>query len=474
MSIVAPAPLVVDVDGTLIRSDLLHETVMQFVAHFPLQAWRLPLWLAAGRNHLKCELAARVDLDLETIPLRDETVAHIRAAQAEGRPVYLASASERLLVERLAERIGGIAGVFGTDRSANAAGSQKAAQLNAAFGAGGYDYIGDRPVDFAVWSSARRVLAVAHREGFARRIVRAFPDADIIARPKLSPHAYFKALRPHQWAKNLLVFLSLIAGHHFDWATILETTLAFVCFCLAASSAYVLNDLLDLPADRLHPRKRGRPVAAGDVPIGHGAALSAVLMALAIATSLLLPTPFVVILAIYVVLTLAYSLLLKRKLLIDVIVLGALYTIRVLGGAAASGVRESQWLLMFSLVLFLSLATVKRCSELVARREAGKARLPGREYRAEDLDVLLPLAAASGYGAVLVVSLYLSSPEVVAIYSHPDRLWLICPLLLYWVSRVLVLSNRNELHDDPVVFALKDPISWLTGAIAAIIIAVSI
>lgn len=463
-------PLVVDVDGTLTKTDLLHEKIIEFIARHPLQSWRLPVWLAGGRAKLKCELADRVDLDLATLPLRDEIVARVRRAQDEGRPVYLASASEQKLVQALADEIGGIAGVFGTDATANAAGKVKAEKLNAAFGPGGYDYIGDRTVDFAVWPSARKVLAVSHSSAFSRRLHRQFPDAEIVVQPRLRAAAYVNALRPHQWAKNSLVFMSPAAGHHFDLTTLLATLLAFVCFCLAASGAYVINDLLDIPGDRAHPRKRSRPFASGAIPVAHGPLMAFLLLGGAIGGALLLPAWFLAILILYVVATLAYSLVLKRKILIDVIVLGSLYTMRVLAGGAVVGVEQSPWLLMFSLFLFLGLAIVKRCSELVARRAEGKLAMAGRGYHVEDLNILLALGAAAGYGAVLVVALYIGSPEVQELYRHPERLWLICPLLLYWMSRILILSNRNELHDDPVIFALTDRVSWAVGAIGAAVV----
>lgn len=465
-------PLVVDVDGTLIKTDILHETVMQFAAHHPLQLWRVPLWLAGGRHKLKCELAARVPLDIATLPLREETLARIAAARAEGREVYLASASENGLVQRLADSMGGIRGAFGTDATGNVAGERKAELLNARFGEGGYDYIGDRPVDFPIWRSARKVLAVSHGAGFSRRIGREFPEAEIIAQPRRTHRAYLRALRPHQWAKNVLVFLPTIAGHQFDPASLLATLLAFICFCFAASGAYVINDVLDLPADRAHPRKRHRPFAAGDLPITDGILLGGLLMGIAIFAAMALPGRFLIMLGGYAALTLAYSLALKRQPLVDVIILGCLYTLRVLGGIAAAGTYYSPWLLMFCLFLFCSLAIVKRCSELIARRHDNGAP-SGRGYVVQDLAVLLPLGAAAGYGAVLVVALYLSSIEVRALYTHPVRLWLICPLLLYWISRVLVLCNRDQLHDDPVIFALTDKVSWVTGLLAAAIILAS-
>lgn len=467
-------PLVVDVDGTLVRGDLLHEAALQFVARHPLQAWRLLAWLARGKAALKSELAARVDPGSDSVPLRDETIAAIREARAEGRPVVLASASHRRWVEPIAGRVGAT-DVMATDAAVNLAGRNKAEALVRRFGRGGFDYIGDQPIDLPVWDAARLPLLVAHRRGLEAVVHRRFANARTIVRERRTLRPYLRALRPHQWAKNLLVFLPVVAGHAFlDPARLAAASLAFLAFCSAASSAYIINDLLDLPGDRDHPRKRNRPFASGQATPVAGLALASALMALSLCLAASLPWRFVVVLCAYVALTLGYSLVLKRRLLIDVIVLGGLYTIRVLGGVTATGQVQSQWLLMFSLFLFLSLATVKRCSELVARREAGKPPPLGRGYVVGDLAVLFPLASAAGYGAALVVALYLSSPEVARLYAHPGRLWLVCPVLLYWISRVLVICNRDELHDDPVIFALTDRISWLCGVLVAAVIGVSI
>lgn len=468
-------PLVVDVDGTLIRSDLLHEALLQFVAHRPRELWRLPGMLAKGKAAFKATLAEGADPGTASVPLRDETVAIIRAAQAQGCPVYLASASDRRWVDSIAARIGGIAGVMATDAGINLAGANKADALVAEFGKGGFDYIGDNRVDMPVWAQARRQLAVTDSARLEASVTARFPAAEIIARPRVPVRAYVKAMRVHQWAKNVLVFLPVIAAHRVtDVSVLIAACLAFLAFSFAASSAYIINDLLDLPADRQHPRKRLRPFAAGTVPVARGVVLSAALMLSALLLATLLPSRFLLVLGGYIILTLAYSLVFKRQMLIDVIVLCGLYTIRVFGGLAAISVPPSQWLLMFSLFLFLHLAIVKRCSELIARRETGKTDVPGRGYRMEDLQALFPLAAAAGFGAVLIVALYLSSPEVALLYTHPKRIYLMCPLLIYWTSRVLMLANRNEMHDDPVVFALTDRVSLLTGVGAAAIILASV
>lgn len=470
----AARPLIVDVDGTLIKTDLLYESALQLVARHPGMAWKLPGWVFAGKSALKRRIADHVDLDMETMPLREEVVALVRDAQGRGVPVYLASASDARYVDALARRIGGIAGVFGTSAGVNLAGARKAERLEQEFGRGGYDYVGDRPVDYSVWRSAGSVLAIAHDAGFERRVLRDFPGARIVARARPDARGYVQAMRPHQWAKNVLVFLPMFAGHHFSAGAIVGALLAFVCFSLAASSAYIVNDLLDLPADREHHRKRNRPFAAAAVPIQHGIVLAGVLLALALTGALAISAEFMGVLAIYVATTLTYSFLLKRKPIVDVIVLGGLYTIRVLGGVVAVEAKQSPWLLMFCLFLFLSLAIVKRCSELVASQSSGRAQISGRGYRVDDLAMISALGAAAGYGAVLVVTLYLASPEVARLYSYPTRMWLICPLLLYWISRILLLAHRGEMHDDPVVFAISDRVSWITGALVAAVVALSI
>lgn len=468
-------PLVVDVDGTLVRTDLLHEASLLFLANHPFESPRLALWLARGKATLKSQLAQRVSPNVERLPLRDETLARIREAQAVERPVYLASASEESYVARLADSIGGITGTFATTPERNLAGAAKADCLVDAFGAKGFDYIGDHPVDVPVWQQSRRQLIVARSGGFETRMRRAFPDAEVIARPRTTPRSMIKTLRAHQWSKNGLLFLALIAGHRFDVATIAATLLGFIAFCAAASSAYIINDLLDIPNDRAHARKRFRPLPAGDLTIVTGIVMSGLLLLLALGIAImLLPRIFLGALLLYMVATLTYSLLLKRKAIVDVITLAGLYTLRVFAGLFAGGLTSSEWLPMFSLFLFLCLAIEKRCSELVRRREAGEERLEGRNYRVADLAILFPMAAAAGYGSVFVVALYLSSNEVRALYTHPERLWLICPLLLYWISRVLILSNRNEMHDDPIVFALTDRISWYVVVCAMAIVGAAI
>lgn len=281
------------------------------------------------------------------------------------------------------------------------------------------------------------------------------------------PATYLEALRPHQWAKNLLVFLPLLAAHEAtNTALLLQAVLAFLAMSLCASGNYVINDLLDVKADRAHPRKRNRPFASGRIPVNRGPIVATVPFIAGLSLALLLPRGFLLLLGLYLVVSLSYSLYLKSVLLVDVVVLAGLYTIRIIAGGAAVSIPPSFWLLAFSMFLFLSLAMVKRYSELLEHEEVGGSYVPGRGYLRVDLDTLNALGVSGGYLAVLVLALYVNSDEVTATYTHPEAIWLVCPLLLYWISRVWIVAGRGRMHDDPLVFALKDRVTLLAAALS--------
>lgn len=451
-------PLVVDVDGTLTGSNLLIESFFRLAATDPLALRHLPRWLAEGKAALKDHIAARVKLDVALLPLNDTLMAMIRTERALGRKIYLASASDRRYVQALADHLGLFDGIFASDGAVNLRGDNKARALTQAFGAHGFDYAGNGAVDLPVWQVARRAILVGVPPRVAEEARR--QGGEVQDLPVRAPGAatYARALRLHQWLKNLLVFLPALASHTLlsVWP---QTLLAFVAFCLCASSVYLLNDLLDLPNDRRHPSKRMRPFAQGTLPLWHGLALIPVLLAAAGIAAAFLPLQFAAILALYYATTLLYSLVLKRRIVIDVLTLAALYTVRVIAGAAAAAIMVSEWLLAFSVFLFLCLALIKRYSELVERQRQRAARAAGRGYMTDDLPMVGALAGASGFVSILVLALYISSPEVDLLYTRPQALWAVCVLLLYWVARVLMLAHRGQIHDDPVVFAAKDKVS---------------
>jgi len=452
-------PLIVDIDGTLTKTDLLIESLFALMSESPLSAMLSLTSLIGGKAAFKRHLAERATLDIATIPLHDDLVAFLRAEKAKGRLIYLASAADHRYVEALANRLGLFDGLFGSDGQLNLKGERKAKVLSEAFAATGFDYVGNDYVDLAVWRAATQVYVVDAPARLLQKVKSEFPDAVVLVptRPRLA--SYIKALRPHQWLKNLLIFVPPLAAHHFDLPDLARSLTAFVIFSLCASSAYLLNDLFDLRSDREHPSKRHRSFAAGDASLAKGALLLILGAVAACTASLALPRPFIAALALYYASTIGYSILFKRIAVLDVVILACLYSLRLLAGSAATEVPLSPWLLSFSIFMFISLALIKRCAELIDRRKNGKGDPIGRGYRLSDIAQLQTLAAASGYTATMVFGLYINHPDVALLYSHPERLWVVPVVLLYWFTRISMLTHRGEMHEDPVLFAAKDRVS---------------
>ena len=455
-------PLVVDVDGTLVSGDLLIEGLARFFAASPLRLLALPFWLARGRATLKRRIARAVSLPPATLVLNPVVLDEIASAKAVGREIWLASASDEISVAPLAEAVGA-AGCLASDGRTNLAGRAKAAVLVERFGEGGFDYIGNERRDMAVWKHARHAIGVNLSASLVGQ-VRALDEAARFL-PGLGggPRDYVRALRPHQWVKNVLVFVPLIAAHE-TWPWLYAATAAvFVALSACASGTYLLNDLLDLPYDRQHTSKRQRPMAAGKVPLLPMMGIGTVLVTggLGLAFSLSFWAGLSVLG--YLIFSLAYSLLIKRQVFLDVVTLALLYALRVFAGAVTASTPLSPWFLAFFLFVFLTLAVVKRQHELRTLHRSGGTNVGGRAYAADDLAAMTALAAGSGFAAVVVFALYIQSSAVHTLYSRPAFLWAICPLLLYWMGRMTLLANRGAVADDPVVFAMQDRVSWLAG-----------
>lgn len=464
----APKPvLVVDLDGTLCRTDTLHEALFALLATRPGLLFGLVAALFGGKAAFKRRVADHHVVPADALPFNEDVQNLVRQARAEGRRVVLVSAADQRQVDAVANHSDLFDEAFGTGGQAsgltelNLSGANKADFLVQRYGAQGFDYAGDRPVDLHVWKHARRVITVGAKaslrhaaQAIDKDALHLAPEPEIVARVR----PYLRAMRPHQWLKNTLLFLPMFAAH--DISNLGSAVAAFVAFCLLASSVYLLNDLVDLPSDRAHPRKRLRPFAAGTIPIMNGAVLAVLLMLVAIAIALTFtPSIFLAVMMFYYVSTFAYSLWLKRKLIVDVLALTGLYTLRIIAGAAAVSLVLSPWMLGFSMFLFFALAAVKRQAELTDQLRDGRDKTAGRAYLTEDLPVLRGMALSSGYSAVLVFALYINSDQVKPLYNHPEALWLICPLLLYWISRMVMMTHRGYMTDDPIVYTARDRVS---------------
>jgi 4-hydroxybenzoate polyprenyltransferase len=454
-------PLIVDLDGTLVKSDLLVEAFFALISAAPLRGVAASSALRGGRAKLKARIAVEALVDFAVLPFNEELIAFLRAEKARGRRIYLATAAHLSHANAIAEYVGVFDGVFASDGIVNLKGAAKAELLCKTFGRGNFDYAGNDKVDLAVWETAGGVIVVGASDSLIKTVRRRFPDATVISPRTTSIKDYARALRTHQWLKNLLVFVPAFTAHRFELSTMVACLIAFISFSLCASSVYLLNDLLDLRSDRDHPTKRWRPFASGQVDILHGIVLFPLILLLSLAIGLLLPWRFPLALAVYYVLTLSYSVYLKRQVILDVVALASLYGMRLVGGAAAVSVTLSPWILTFAIFIFLSLALVKRWTELVERVNLGKGEMIGRGYRMADLPVLQTMATSSGYVSVLIFGLYINSPTVSELYATPTVLWAIPLILLYWVSRIMMLTHRGEMRDDPVLFAAKDRVSLI-------------
>jgi 4-hydroxybenzoate polyprenyltransferase/phosphoserine phosphatase len=463
-------PLYVDMDGTLTPSDTLYESVMLFVRSSPLNLLRLLAWLFLGKAGFKRRLADAVRPDPARLPYHGGFLQFLRGEHARGRPLVLASAADARIVREVAEHIGVFSDTLGTEDGPNLSKGNKHEAIAAHARAAGHTqwaYAGNSADDLAVWQGSALAVAVNTPAPVLRQLRRQHPEVQVFERQPLRLRTVLRAIRLKQWSKNALLFIPLLAAH----ATVAEAwgavALGFVAFGLCASATYLFNDLLDLPSDRVHRIKRLRPLAAGTLSIPTAVAIGAAMLVLAFALAFAVSSGFAAMLLLYTAITLAYSLHLKRLPLVDVLVLAALYTLRIGAGAVAAQVTPSNWLLAISMFLFLSLALVKRCAELEEiSAEADATLAPGRGYRQSDLPSLRGMGMSSGFLSVMVLTLYIDSQHGRSQYAQPEWLWAAAPLLLLWIMRIWLKTGRRELHgEDPLQFALRDCFSWLTVAL---------
>lgn len=470
-------PIAVDLDGTLIRTDLLMESTLRLLKKNPLYIFLLPYWLLTSKAHLKSEIAARTEIDITVLPYNEELLAYLTAQREVGRQIVLATASHEKFAEKIAAHLGIFSHVLASTVERNLKSAEKAGALDLLLGKKGYVYAGNESADLEVWDAAAGSIVVSDSESLLRQAQERGPVEAVFALGSSKLRGVIKACRLHQWVKNSLIFVPVLTAHQYlDPDTLIAALIAFLAFGLCASSVYLLNDLLDLDADRHHPTKKNRPFASGRIPVTYGLVLIPLILLGAIALSSMLPPMFWVSLAAYYVATTLYSFSLKKKIVLDVVILAGLFTARIISGAAATEIPLSEWLLLFSMFVFLSLALVKRYTELLDLRLQNVTTVArGRGYQVDDIELLASLGGASGYISVLVFALYLNSDSVKVLYNHPVILWAACPLLLYWISRMWILAHRGQMHDDPIVFATKDRVSILTGlAIGAVFFVASI
>ncbi len=469
----ADIPLVVDLDGTLTPTDTLLESLLQLIKHSPASQLHLPAWLLSGRAGFKEAIATRVTIDAEKLPYNMPLLEYLQAEKSKGRQIILATAAHHTIAEAVSRRLGIFDKVLATRPENNLKGSAKLKAIQENIGQT-FVYAGDCAADLPIWKQAQAAVLVGVPESVATQVRKDTPIERDFPKQPGGPAVWLRALRVHQWIKNLLLFVPVLTTFEFaDVHKLIHIMLAFMAFSLAASATYIVNDLWDLGNDRVHPRKRMRPFASGALSILHGLLVAAAALMAALVLAATVSQGFLWMLLTYLVLTSAYSWVIKEYVLLDVLMLSLLYTIRILAGSVAIGVATSSWLLAFSAFTFLSLALVKRCAELVSLDESGVAATRGRDYRVSDLVVLWPLGVGAALCAVVVFGLFISAPETQPRYATPQLLWLVAIGLVYWMARLWIKTSRGEMHDDPVVYALKNRGSRLTvlAMVAAVLAA---
>ncbi len=461
-------PLCVDLDGTLVKSDTLVDSLLLLLRSRPALLLKMPGQLLLGKAAFKAFVSASVSLDVLHLPYNHALLLFLQGERARGRAIYLATGADLSLAHRVAAHLGIFAGVLGSDGATNLTGVRKLDGLRAHLGSENFGYIGNARADLPLLAAAAEAMvanpSLGLRLGLKMRGIR--PTRQFYERDN-PLKSLRKAMRLHQWTKNLLIFLPLLLAHALHAQRVFNALLAFLCFGLTASSAYIVNDLLDLEADRRHPRKRLRPFASGDLSAFAGAGIAAAFLLAAFAGARLLPLGYSGWLLVYLATTLAYSAFLKRIALVDALTLSGLYTLRLLAGGAATHTPISHWLAGFSMFLFLSLAIVKRFAELENLRASGTVPKNGRGYLLGDLQQMRSFGTSSAFAAAVVYANYISGRDVTRLYRHPKLLWLIMPLMILWLCRVWLLASRGELDEDPVAFALTDRVSLLIGAAVA-------
>lgn len=453
-------PLVVDLDGTVIKSDLLYESALLFLKRNPLNIFLIIRWLLCGISVLKIKLAERVKIDIESLPYNQSFLEFLKRESEKGRELILATASAQIYSQKVADHLRIFSKVLATDEKNNLRGSKKLERLVSLYGEKGFDYAGDSSTDIVIFPHCRNAHLINASDNTIKKAGRSANLSTVDKKPTVGLVHSLKAARIYQWTKNLLLFVPLVTSHNIlNLKLFIINVLGFFAFSLCASATYIMNDLFDLESDRKHPRKKNRPFASGDLSISKGILMSGILGLSGLLLSFFLRLDFLFYIVFYILLTSLYSFFLKKHVLVDVLTLAGLYTIRIFAGAKLIGVNVSFWLFAFSVFLFFGLALIKRCTELQLVEKSGKMDLSGRDYCSEDLHTLRTMGITGSFISVVVFALYINSTEVLSLYSRPEILWAICPALLLWINRLWIKTSRGQMHDDPLIFTLKDNVS---------------
>lgn len=470
--------LFVDLDGTLIKSDLLFECLVPIIKNYFYALFLAPFWLLKGKAYLKDKFSDLVSINPEILPYNNNVLEYIRKEKENGSKIILATASNIKLAKSISDYLGIFDDVIASSKEENLKGKNKLNKIKLYIENNNtnkeFSYIGDSEADVKIFNETNIPIVVGNKNVFNKIKSKNDKTTFVDGENDFSLKKFFKMIRTYQWVKNFLIFLPLILAHKFlDVNLLLKALVAFFSFSFLASSVYIINDIMDVESDRIHPSKKNRPIASGAVKISSALKVAFILMPLSFIISIFLGKEFLFVLLTYFITTSCYSFYLKKIMLVDILILSLLYTVRMFAGGVALNIYLSPWLFMFSMFFFFSLACAKRYSELYAVRNNLQDEIKGRGYQAQDLEQIQIFGSSSGYIAILIFALYIQSDISMKLYKTPSSFWALCPIMLYWISRVWLLSHRGQMTQDPIIFALKDKVSYVVLILSIIIFGVA-
>ena len=470
--------LFVDLDGTLIKSDLLFECLVPIIKNYFYAIFLAPFWLLKGKAYLKDKFSDLVSINPEILPYNNNVLEYIRKEKENGSKIILATASNIKLAKSISDYLGIFDDVIASSKEENLKGKNKLNKIKLYIKNNNinkeFSYIGDSEADVKIFNETNIPIVVGNKNVFNKIKSKNDKTTFVDGENDFSLKKFFKMIRTYLWVKNFLIFLPLILAHKFlDVNLLLKALVAFFSFSFLASSVYIINDIMDVESDRIHPSKKNRPIASGAVKISSALKVAFILMPLSFIISIFLGKEFLFVLLTYFITTSCYSFYLKKIMLVDILILSLLYTVRIFAGGVALNIYLSPWLFMFSLFFFFSLACAKRYSELYAVRNNLQDEIKGRGYQAQDLEQIQIFGSSSGYIAILIFALYIQSDISMKLYKTPSFFWALCPIMLYWISRVWLLSHRGQMTQDPIIFALKDKVSYVVLILSIIIFGVA-
>lgn len=469
---VTKPPLFVDLDGTLTYTDTLIEGLCALIKHQPAKIFLLPWWLRRGKAYFKSKIASATPFSAAQLPYNQSFLSFLKAEKAKGRKLFLITGANQAIAEQVSDHLELFEQSFASCNKVNMVGQEKVQLIKDVLNdqSPRFSYAGNSHSDLSIWKEATEAIVVNAPRSVINKLDPNQHITTVFYNHESKIKSFFKGIRLYQWVKNLLLFTALFATPgQGTWQDIFYLSLSFFSFSLCASAIYLFNDLMDLSSDRRHPVKQNRPIASGSFPLSLALCLTPILLAAGTSLAYFVSSKFLGMILLYVVITLLYSLKLKQILLLDVLILSALYNWRILSGAIAIDSPLSPWLLGFGCFIFFSLALAKRATEIIMLQQRKEKNALGRGYSHQDQFIISQLGVTSGLSAVVVLALYINSQMSNQHFEHPHYLWLICLATLYWISRIWVITGRGQMHHDPIVYTIKDKHSYIVGLLIALV-----